>query len=127
MSRSETDDWIVYTDAATGPPSLCALLFDGKAKSSQLRTECSDRAPVTWSYLFRKTALIVGLELIALLAYFEDFAPSLRGKSCWVYLDNNNCLDALVRGDSNTDVIAVLVARFWQLAQRYDICLVFAR
>ena len=127
VSRSQIADWIIYTDAATDPPSLCALLFDGKAKSPQLRTECSSRAPVTWSYLFRTTALIYGLELLASVAYFEDFAPQLRGKSCWIYLDNNNCLAALVRGDSNTEVIAVLVARFWQLAQRYNICVWFSR
>ena len=120
-------DWVIYTDAATEPPIICALLFNGKSRTPQLLKECAARVPVTWPYLFRRTALIYGLELLALVAFYEDHAPSIRGSSCWCYLDNNNCLEALVRGDSNTDVIAVLVARFWKLVQRYDIHVWFPR
>ena len=61
------------------------------------------------------------------MAFSEDYAPLLRGCSCWCYLGNNNFLAALVRGDSNTEVIAVLVDRFWKLVQRYDIRVWFSR
>ena len=57
----------------------------------------------------------------------EDWAPFLRGSYCWIYLDSNNSLSALARGDSNTEVIAILVARFWQMVQTYDICPWFPR
>ena len=85
------------------------------------RAECASRAPVTWPYLFRHTDLIYGLELLALSAFSEDRESYLWGTTCWVCLGNNNCLDALILGDSNTDVIAILVAMFWQMAQRFDI------
>ena len=32
-----------------------------------------------------------------------------------------------MRGGSNTDIIAVLVSRFWKLARRYNICVWFSR
>ena len=83
--------------------------------------------PVTWPHLFRWTLLIFGLELLALAPCMEDWAPFLLGNSCWVYLDSNNCLAALARGDSNTDAIAVLVARFWRLVKLRNICIWFSR
>ena len=93
----------------------------------ELRTSCSARASTAWPYLFRKTCLIYGLELLALVLYLAGRAASLRGACCRTYIFNNNCLAALVRGGSNTSVIAVLVARFCQLVQRFDICALFPR
>ena len=128
VSLSPIADWVIYTDAASEPPAICARLFGAKSKRPKMKKECAAGVPVTWPYLFRKTTLIYGLELLSILAFFDDHAPSLRWSRCWVYMgNNNNCLSAIVRGDSNTDIIAVLVARFWQLAQRYDICVWFPR
>ena len=90
-------------------------------------TLATARVDVPWMYLFRHTALIFGIGLLALVAFFELNAPSLRGTCCWVYLDNNNCLAALTRGDPIAEAVAILVARFWKLAQRYDICVWFSR
>ena len=33
----------------------------------------------------------------------------MAGKSIWIYMDSNNCLSAVTRGDSNTEAIAILV------------------
>ena len=104
------------------PHMLCVLLFHGDRSSRVLHTACSARAPAVWPYFCRMNALIYGLKLLALVLFSEDRASSLGGAFCWIYLDNNNFLAALVRGDSNTGVIASLVARFWQLVQRLDIC-----
>ena len=120
--RPRRPHWIVYTDAATTPPMLCALLFHGGRSTPVLHTACSARAPAIWPYFSRPTALIYGLEMLALVLFFEDYAAFLRDSCCWVYLGNNNCLAALVRGDSNAGIIAVLVARFWLLIQRFNIC-----
>ena len=128
IPRPSRPDWLIYTDAATDPPSLFALLFEGRRASPRLRDLCaSTRAPVTWPYLSRRTSLIYGLELLPLVLFMEAWAPFLQGISCWIYLDNNNCLSALVRVDSDTDVIAVLVARLWHLAQIRNICVWFSR
>ena len=106
---------------------MCALLFNGQARRPELRTLCDAAVPAVRPYLFRYANRIYGLELLALVLFFEDWAPFLQGKCCWVYVDNNNCLAAIVRGDSNTDAIAVLVARLWQLIQRFNICVWFPR
>ena len=45
-----------------------------------------------------------------MVAYFDGHAPSMHDSRCWVYLDNDNCIVALVLGDSDTEVIAILVA-----------------
>ena len=103
------------------------MLFDGESRTPALKTLCAAQVPTVWLYIFRHTCLIYGLELSALVAYFEDHALSLRGSCCWMYLDNNNFLAALFRGDSNTEVIAILAARFWQLARRFNVCVWFPR
>ena len=126
-SRPRRPHWIVYTDAATNRPILCALLFHGARSFPDLHTACAARAPTIWSYFCRYTALIYGLEFLVLVLFFEDHAAFLKGSCCWVYLDNSNCLAALVRGDSNTGIIAILAARLWQLVQRFNICVWFSR
>ena len=91
--------WIIYTDAASTPAQLCALLFKGGTSEIRLVKQCSAPASAVWHYLFRYTNLIYGIELFSLVLFFEDWAPLLKGSCCWVYLDNNNnCLSALVRG-----------------------------
>ena len=125
--RPKRPHWLIYTDAATNPPRLCALIFPGSKSTPDLQFLFSSSAAVSWTYLFRWTNLIFGLELLALVLLFEDHAPFLAGQCCWIYLDSNNSLAALVRGDSNTDIIAVLVARFWQLVQSRNICVWFSR
>ena len=92
-----------------------------------MHTACASRAPAIWSYFFRYAALIYGLELLDMVLFFDDRAAFLKGSCCWAYLDNNNCLASIVRGDSNTCIIAILVARFWQIVQRFDICVWFPR
>ena len=127
IPRPPRPHWILYTDAATSTRLLCAILLHGDSSSPRIKDCCTTAAPLPWEYLFRHTALIYGLELLALVAFFEDWAPILSGSCIWVYLDSNNCLSALVRGDSNTAAIAVLVARFWKVAQRRNICVWFSR
>ena len=92
-----------------------------------MKKERAAKVPVTRPYIFRKANLICGSELLALLAFFEDHAPSPRWIRCWVYLGNINCLSAPKRGCSNTEIVAVIVARFRRLARRYNICVWFPR
>lgn len=108
--RPSRSDWLVYTDAAAAPPSLCAILFRGDSPPCFARTliilsRCG------MALFFRRTNLIFGLELRTLVLFSEGCAPFLRGSRCWIYLDNN-CLSSLARGDSDAGVISVLVARF---------------
>ena len=121
-----TLDWLLYTDAASNPPCICALLFVPRKGTNGLD---SQRVAFVrpWAQLFRQTCLIFGLELLALAAFVEDFAPHLAGQSIWIYMDNNNCLSAMTRGDSNTEAVAILVGRIWGTLQRYHISAWFSR
>lgn len=83
--------------------------------------------PTTWDYLFRSTARILGLEMIAALASIEDFSPRHPNSCLWLYVDNNNALSALARGDSPTDIIAITVDRVWEILTRYNIHARFPR
>ena len=42
----------------------------------------------------------------------------LSNSTCAIYLDSNNAIAALLRGDSCDSFIAAMVATFWKLAQR---------
>ena len=85
-----------------------------------MHTVCAARAPAMWPYFFRDAALIYVLEMSAVVLFFEDHAASLRRTCCWIFLDNNNCLAALVRGGANAGIIAILAASFWKLVKRFD-------
>ena len=74
--RPSRTDWLIYTDASSTPFRLCAMLFRGASASPSLHTQCSADVDVTWPYLLRRTNLIFGLELLALVLFFDDSAPS---------------------------------------------------
>ena len=96
VPRPSRADWLIYTDAATEPATLRALLFRGDSDTPSLDACCSQRTAVTWDYLFRTTSLIYGLELLALVAFCEDHAPRLR---------------AAVDGFTGTITIVLLLSR----------------
>ena len=78
--RPARADWLIYTDAATDPPEISALIFNGKSAAAELDTCYDQGLSVVWNYLFRHTALIYGLELLALVAFFETHVPPSSGK-----------------------------------------------
>ena len=120
-------DWLVYTDAATTPPRLCALRFRGGTRTPNLVACSSMDAPSVWLYHFRETCLIFGLGLLALVDFLEDEADGLDGCSIWFYMGSNNSLSAMTRGDSNTASIAILVSRDSESIQRFQINAWFSR
>ena len=106
-------------------PFLRALLFGPESTRLKLVTQCVAFVR-PWAYLFKDTCLIFGLELLALTAFSEHHAPSLAGRSVWIYMDSNNFLSAVARGDSNIEEIAILGGRLWAAIQRYRICAWFS-
>ena len=52
-----------------------------------------------------------------LLVNLKFFANS----SINLYMDSNNCIASLTRGDAIDDFIAAMVALFWKLTHRYSI------
>ena len=59
--------------------------------------------------------------MIAIIDSIYDFAPRNTNSCMWLYVDNNNALAAITRGDSPTDIIAITVARIWETIHRFSI------
>ena len=76
-----------------------------------MRKCCAGPATTVWPYIFHRTIPIFGLEIRALALFLDDWALSLWGSFCWVYLGNNSFLSAWRLGDSNAEVIDVMAVR----------------
>lgn len=68
-------DWVVYTDASTSPPRICALQFHGPARHHQLEIQLSSAVPVTRAAFLKTTCLIFGSVLLSLVTFLEERAP----------------------------------------------------
>ena len=128
ISRPLSDeyDWLIYTDAATNPPCLCALIFNPMTAAVRLDAQLVAFAR-PWTSLFKDTCLISGLEHLALTAFFEDMGPMLEGESIRIYMDSNNFLSAVTRDASNTVAIAIPVGRLRATLKRHRIYAWFSR
>ena len=58
---------------------------------------------------------------MVLVAFLEYEAAEIAGFTRRFYMDSNNSLSAMTRGDSNTAAIVFLVARDWELIHRFHI------
>ena len=117
-----TPDFVIYSDAASTHVRIAAILFKGGSTGPPIiELLVKGRTPLFWIRMFHSTNLIYGLELLALLAFIYMNRFVLRNKSVNIYIDNNNALCALIRGDSNTAVIADMSACFWRLCQSFGI------
>ena len=79
------------------------------------------------SSLFKSTCLISVLEILALVSFFEDFAPDCAGQTFWVYMDSDNSFSAVAKENSDAESIDILVARTGSLLRRYNIRVGFSR
>ena len=114
-------DFILYTDAATSTLRVAALLFAGSASSPKVLSLAMSVAPKFWFNKFNQKNTIFGLELLAPLAFIWMKRKILAYKKVNPYIDNNNVLTSLVRGDSSNDFIAAMAACFWRIAEAFHI------
>ena len=89
--------------------------------------ELDSTVPGIWTYVFRRTCLICGIEMISTVAFLDEQGPALSGCSLWIYMNRNNSLADMARGDSDTSVIAALVDRAWETIRRYQLRAWFPR
>lgn len=114
-SVSRFPDFVIYSDAATSSNRIAALLFTGGQKGDPIvLLEACSGVPKAWNEAFHKTNLIYGLELLALLGFIYMNRALLANCTVNIYIDNNNALASVIRGDSNTTIIADMVAVFWR-------------
>lgn len=113
--------WMIYTDAASNH-----LAFSHSC--------LTDIAHLLLAAYYDQTGgILVGLTFFAERPSHSDWScghwsyscrtgSRVRGACCWVYLDRNNKLAAIIRGDSKRDIASILVARFRDLSQLYGLC-----
>ena len=114
-------DYVLYTDAATSTTRIDALLSQGNSLPPVALILAVSRAPTSWIRRFHHKNLIFGLELLAPLAFIWQHRKLLSGEAINLYIDNNNVLTSLVRGDSTNSFIAAMVACFWRIAEAFSI------
>ena len=114
--------WVLFTDAATKTNLMAAILFRGGACSSpRIQFSMVGSVPSAWLKRFHSRNKIYGSELLAVVAFVWAHAKLLAGKSVNLYIDSNNAIAALTRGDTPDDFLASLVSVFWKLAQAFSI------
>ena len=94
---------MIFQNQATSQPKIGLLVVS--------------QVPKYWATAFVRTNMIYGLEMLALLAFIFTMRHRLAGKSINIYIDNNNALCSLIRGDANTEIIAHMCATFWRALQ----------
>ena len=114
-------DFVLYTDAASSANRIEALLFKGSAKPPIVLELAVSYVPNFWRKRFNSKNVIFGLEMLAPLAFLWENRRQLAGSAINLYIDNDNVLTSLVRGDSGTDIIAAMIAVFWRIAEAYSI------
>ena len=115
-SLNSHPDFVLFTDAATSNPLIAGVLF--RPRSTKVLQLTTGRVPSAWIRRFHRRNKIFGSELLAPLAFIWTHQDLMRGKACAIYLDSNNALAALLRGDSCDSFIVAMVAVFWKLVQK---------
>ena len=113
--------WVANTDSTSSASILRALLSDTSAETTAAHTCWASRSPSNWDYLFRRTARILGPELLATIASIEDFDRQRPSICLRLYVDNSNAVSSIARGGSTADIVAIMAARIWETLQRYNI------
>ena len=114
-TRGPQTDLVIYTGAATTTMIIAAVIAEPAifVKTRTLTATLSLRAGKHWAKLFETTALIYGLEMLAIFAVLFDPVVDLRGRNITFYVDNNNALAALVSNAPGPPVIAAMTQLIW--------------
>ena len=118
-------DFILFTDAATRTPLIAGVLF--RPSSRRVLQLTKGRVPSSWLRRFHRRNKIFGAEFLAPLAFLWTHGRLLRNSACTIYLDSNNAIASLLRGDSCDSFIAAMVAVFWKLIQKLGMVVLIGR
>ena len=111
-------DFAICPDTASTHVRIAAILLMGVSGAKPIiELLAKDHTPTYWVKMRHRANLIYGLEVLALMAFIFTHRKVLRNSAVNAYIDNNNGLRALIRGDSDTAVIADMTAIFWRALQ----------
>ena len=117
--RKKVHDVVIYTDALTPTAILGSAAIDVRkfARGNSFAETFSEAADKDWGTIFNDTTLIYGIEMLAAVAPIFALMGFTQGKNA-VFCDGNfNTKDSLVKGQSDTRAIDVLIKIFWEFAQ----------
>ena len=109
-------DFILFTDATTSAPLIAGVLF--KPRDTRAPRLTTGRVPSARLNRFRRRNKIFGSELLPPLEFARTDQKRLANSTFTFYLDSNNAIAFLLRGDSCDSYIAATAATFWKLAHR---------
>ena len=120
-------DFVVYTDAAARNLKLRSIILHGDQTDLTIQLLTTGSVPSYWREAIQRTNLIYGLEPLTPLVLLANNIHLFRNSTVNLYLDNNNAIARLVRGDSSTGAIDNMVAQFWYMAQKYNVSIWISR
>ena len=82
--------------------------------------------PTVQSYLFSSHPSDLWTGAVGPHCVFRGPRPFLAGQLLLAVLDNSNCLVAVVRGDSNAEIIAIFAPRFLAAGPLFNVCFRFS-
>ena len=114
-NRKPATDLVIYTDAATATMIIAAIIVGTPVvlTSRALSSVLPLRVGKHWPRLFRDTALIYGLEMLAIFAVLIDPTVDLVVGNVTFYADSSNALQALASNAQGPPVIAAMTQLIW--------------
>ena len=109
----------LFCDAASCPPKLAAVMFDGPARPMFTRRDVEQ--VLIQKFEHREDNWIMGLEILAILMGIQTFKEQLKGKLVRIWTDNSGGEHSLRQGSSRTNDYNALVHIFWLTCQRHNI------
>ena len=106
---------IIYTDAAAKTRIIASVVIDPLSLRMGKTVEAtrSRRVGPHWARLFDATALIYGLEMVAIFAILFDPEADLSGRNITFYLASNNALASLLSNAAGPPAIAAMAQLIW--------------
>jgi len=109
----------LFCDAASTPPKLAAVLFNGQSRPEFTRIDVEKR--LMQKFEDRKDNQIMGLEILAIILGIETYKEKMSGKLVRIWTDNSGGEHSLRQGSSRTNDYNALVHFFWLYCQKLNI------
>ena len=118
-----TSDAVIFTDGSTDDdgshPKIGGVSFMWWNKEPVAFSEpVPDDLVKSWLPTGNAITLV---EIFAAVAAIEYHGPELVGKRVTMLIDSEAALDALIKGYSRTEDVALIVTAFWELVARHQI------
>ena len=116
-------DMIVYNDASLLTRRIAALTVSTHNGEVTADLLIASATPSAWMSRFHRRNPIVGMEMLAPLAFLWMRRSFIRNKRINLYIDNDTASNTLVRGDCADPFLAAMIKLFWKFAEelRLDI------